>query len=146
MRLGNGPGGEHTDVMSSAGAAPSQWLGWSVVTWFVVGAAYGFGLLSILTIGLFVLGGAVIASGALLVTRAGRRGVSGVLCGPAIPLLYVAFLNRGGPGHVCTTVGDATGCIEMWSPWPWVVAALAFLIAGSVLVRRQQHRASTASL
>jgi hypothetical protein len=40
-----------------------------------------------MTIGLFVLCGAVIASAALLATRVGRSGVLAIVCGPAAPLL-----------------------------------------------------------
>lgn len=127
---------------TTANRAPPR----SSVAWLLVGAAYALGLLSVMTIGLFVLCGAVIASAALLATRVGRSGVLAIVCGPAAPLLYVAVLNRSGPGEVCTTVEDGVECSEMWSPWPWVAAAHAFLIAGSVLVWRQQHRGPTSSV
>ena len=98
----------------------------------MVGAAYAFGLLGVLTIGIFVLPVALLATVFLLVgTRRDLRGATGALSGVGVPLLVVAVLNRSGPGRVCTTLaGGAQKCEEQTSPWPWLVAAVLFVLLG----------------
>lgn len=108
------------------------------VAWSLVGIGYALGLLSIMTIGLPILLAAVAGTLALLLSRWARLGVLGLLAGLAVPLLYVAYLNRSGPGQICTTTGDATACLDQWSPWPWVAVALVLLVASGVLQARQQ--------
>jgi hypothetical protein len=48
-----------------------------------------------------------------------------------MPLL-VAYLNRGGPGNVCTTTATSQSCTTEWSPWPWLAAGLLLVAAGAV--------------
>jgi hypothetical protein len=108
--------------------------------WAVVGAAYAFGLLGALSIGMFVLPCALLATWYLARRRQSMAGVAGVLAGVGAPLLVLAFLNRGGPGMVCH---DAT-CWQQSSPWPWLIAGVLFLllgVAGQVLAahRRRPH-------
>jgi len=117
-------------------AAPAgrlrPWL-W-FVAWFVVGALFCLGLLAIMTIGVFVLAVAVIAA-IVLATRPGSaRGLPGLLSGLALPVLYVAYLNRSGPGTVCHAISGGTECTDEWSPWPWLVIGLVLLAAGVVLM------------
>lgn len=62
----------------------------------------------------------------------------GVRCGqtdPGGPRLYVAFLNRGGPGERCTSSPDGIECTELISPWPFVVLAVLAVVAAYGLVR-----------
>jgi hypothetical protein len=47
-------------------------------------------------------------------------------------VLYVAWLNRDGPGQVCTSTATDTSCADEWSPWPFV--ALAVVLAGAGVV------------
>ncbi len=112
---------------------------WSAfLTWSLVGVGYALGLLSIMTIGVPILLAAVAGTAVLLLSRWAKRGVLGLLAGLAVPLLYIAYLNRSGPGQVCSSIGDATACIDQWSPWPWVAVALVLLVASGVLQTRQQ--------
>ncbi len=109
------------------------------LAWFLTGAAFLLGLLSIMTIGPPILLAAAAATVALGVTRRSRRGTPGLVSGLAVPLFYVAFLNRSGPGEVCTTTGDVTECIDQWSPLGWAAAGLISLVAGVFLFRQQQE-------
>jgi hypothetical protein len=97
----------------------------------VVGAAYAFGLLGILSIGIFVLPCAVLGTWYLARRPPSLKGLPGALSGAGLPLLYVALLNRDGPGTVCTVLGDgAQRCDQEMSPWPWLVAGLLFVLLG----------------
>ncbi len=59
---------------------------------------------------------------------------SGVIAGAALPLFYVAWLNRQGPGESCRSFGTGgQECTQMWSPWPWVALG-ALLVAAGVAV------------
>lgn len=120
--------------------------------WAVAGAGVALGLLTAPTIGIFVLPAALVL-GSLLAWR-GQRWLAGpgVVAGLGLPLLYVGYLNRGGPGTVCAgpsapapVEGGAGSCMQEWSPWPWIAAGLLLAVAGVVLAlaaarRRQPAR------
>jgi len=103
------------------------------VAWILVGAALAFGVLGIATVGVFVLPVALIAGVALALRPAARRRAAGVVAGAGLPLLYVAYLNRSGPGTVCTTHAGGQACVDESNPWVWLAAALAVIAAGTVL-------------
>jgi hypothetical protein len=98
-----------------------------------------FSLLALLSIGIFVAPFVVLAGSALLSRERGRTAATALICGPALPLLFVAWLNRDGPGDICTTTATSQACVEEWSPWPWLVAAIWF-IAGGVVVSLAYRR------
>src|SRR5689334_3008526 len=102
---------------------------WHYVLWLLVGALGGLGVLSLLTIGPILL----LAAGALtvlcVVLRLLNRSVTALPAGLAVPVLYLAWLNRRGPGDVC----DANGCTGEWSPWPFVAVAVVLLGVAVVL-------------
>lgn len=118
--------------------ARTRWI----AAWSLVGAAWGLGLIALLSIGVYVLAVALAATVALVLVPAARREAAALLAGPALPLLYVAFLNRSGPGTVCTTSGDSESCVDLWTPWPWVVAAALFVIIGAGAVYLSRPRRS----
>jgi hypothetical protein len=107
---------------------------WPFFAWAALGAGMCLSLLAVLSIGLFVvplvIGGLI----ALLVWPGSRTSAAlGVISGLGLVPLFVAYLNRGGPGDVCTT--SATGgqsCTTEWSPWPWLGAGLALVALGAV--------------
>ncbi len=80
---------------------------------------------------------AVIAAVALGLNRRARTGVLGLVFGCAVPLLYVAYLNRGGPGRAGTTIADTASCIEQVSPWGWIAAAAVLFVAGGTQILRR---------
>jgi hypothetical protein len=98
----------------------------------LVGAGYAFGILSALSIGAYVLLITVVAT-FVLATRAGNRvGLPGLVSGLSLPPFYVAYLNRSGPGTICTTTATSQTCSDQWSPWPWIVVGILLLVSGGV--------------
>ncbi|GEM_PF-407260 len=72
---------------------------------------------------------------------------AGVVTGLALPVLYVAWLNRGGPGTVCHAYAGGEQCTEAWTPWPFVGAAVLFFLAAGFMLRsglRTRRRAMAA--
>jgi len=102
--------------------------------WLLVGGLYAFSLLSMLTIGLFILPLPVLATVLLSRRSETRSGLPGLVAGIALPLFYVAALNRSGPGMICSSIdgGSGTMCTEQTSPWPWLAAGVLFLTLGAV--------------
>lgn len=61
------------------------------------------------------------------------QGWQGLLTGVGLPVLYVAWRNRFGPGDVCTRIlGGGQACVQEWRPWPWLAAGLFFIGCGLV--------------
>jgi hypothetical protein len=101
--------------------------------WLLVGGLYALSLLSMLSIGLFILPIAVLATVLLCRHSEALRGVPGLVAGIALPLFYVAALNRNGPGTICSAIdgGRGTMCTDELSPWPWLAAGVMFLALGT---------------
>lgn len=118
-------------MSSSARSGPALF-----VLWALVGAGGCLGVVAILTIGVFVLP-LVAVLGGLLLWRAGTGPpVAGLASGAAAPLLYVAWLNRGGPGLVCHAIPEGQECTDALNPWPWLVVAVLLAGLGLLLYRR----------
>jgi hypothetical protein len=113
------------------------------VLWAVVGAGGCLALLGALSIGVFVAPVVVLLALVLLRTTKADRSMFGAVAGVSLPLFYVAWLNRGGPGNVCRVEENLTTCSEQWSPWPWVVAGIALAAVGIALFRRLGNKRVT---
>jgi hypothetical protein len=109
--------------------------------WCVIGAGGCVGVLSLLTIGPFVLLLTLMLTGLMLWRVDFGWAMAGMISGSSVPLLYVAWLNRGGPGSVCTFSGDGgQSCGDEWSPWPFLVVAVLLAAAGvAVFARQRRH-------
>jgi hypothetical protein len=107
--------------------------------WCVAGAGASLGVLSLLTIGPFVLLLTLVLCGLLLWRLDFGAGMAGLLSGASLPVLYVAWLNRAGPGTVCTTSLTEQRCDDEWSPWPFLVVALLMIVAGVVAFVRMRR-------
>ncbi len=105
--------------------------------WLVVGALAGLGVAALLTIGplLLVVAGLLALAGARI--PALRGGVAAIPAGVGLVALYLAWLNRSGPGDVCETTATEVHCSQQWSPWPFVAVA-ALLVAVSVFLARSR--------
>jgi hypothetical protein len=102
--------------------------------WASCGALAGTGVLAAATIGPVLLLAALAAAAVLLALPAGRtRSATGLVSGAGLPLLWVAVLNRSGPGQVCTATATSTACVQEWSPWPWAVAGVLLVAGGAAL-------------
>ncbi|MFJ9634799.1 hypothetical protein ACIRU8_44635 [Streptomyces sp. NPDC101175] len=114
------------------------------LAWLGIGAAGSLALLTIPTIGLYLFPLAAVAAGAVAFRRGARHGLPGLLSGLGLPLLYVAYLNRRGPGTVCTTTATSQSCVDEWSPWLWLAAGVVLFLAGlgwfTALTRRRAAR------
>ncbi len=110
---------------------PSWWpYGW----WAGVGALLCFGFLAGFTIGPpFLVLGLALGGAGLAIPATRSPSVTALPAGLALPLLYVAWLNRDGPGTICTTTATGGSCEEQWNPWPWVGAAVVLVLATIVL-------------
>jgi hypothetical protein len=111
------------------------------VAWAAVGVGYAFSLLAIASIGWFLLPLPVIATVLLTRHSPARRGLAGLVCGLGAPVLYVAYLNRSGPGTVCTST-PGQSCTDEWNPWPWFAVGIALVLGGAAvfLARRRPSR------
>jgi hypothetical protein len=126
------PGGSNVSV---SGSWLREWL-W-FVAWLFVGGAFTVGMLGALTICVFVMPAAVIAAVVLVRVHRPRGELLGLISGLGVPLLYVGYLNRGGPGDVCTTGRDGSqSCIEEWNPWPWLAVGALLVLIGVIAFAR----------
>jgi hypothetical protein len=98
--------------------------------WFLAGAALSSGLLAALTIGPVLWLVAVVLIVVTLRLGGGNASAYGALAGVGATLLYVAWLNRNGPGNVCVSTPTEQSCTEEWSPWPWLAAGLLLVGVG----------------
>jgi hypothetical protein len=73
--------------------------------------------------------------------REPRSSAWGVATGAGLPLLWVAYHNRHGPGTVCWTRGGAGGCDQYLNPWPWLGVGLLLVVIG-VVAQARRRRAS----
>ncbi|MGZ4713791.1 MAG: hypothetical protein ACXVJ7_05535 [Acidimicrobiia bacterium] len=117
-------------------------MGWGwYFAWFAVGAAYTLAALGAMSIGILVLPVAVAATIVVATRRTSSVGLPGLVSGFGLPFLYVAFLNRDGPGTVCSVSANATDCTDEMSPWPWLVMGVVLIAVGVlVFVRRSRAR------
>jgi hypothetical protein len=104
------------------------------LAWFIVGGLYALSILGAMTIGIFVLPVALAATAFLATRRHARDGLPGLISGLGLPLFYVAFLNRDGPGTICTTTPTSQSCIDEWSPWPWLALGAALVLVGILVL------------
>ncbi|MBW8795182.1 MAG: hypothetical protein JF597_16755 [Streptomyces sp.] len=109
--------------------------------WLLTGACYLLALLTVLSIGLFVLPIAVAGTVVLATRRDGSRGLPGLLSGASLPLFLLAYLNRHGPGTYCTTSAGGSSCTEgLLDPWPVLAVGLLVLGAGPALLLTIRRR------
>lgn len=114
---------------------------WTYAWWTAAGALLGFGVAGLLTIGIFLLpvGLVLVVAGSTwqpLQSSSALASLGGLAAAP----LYLAWVNREGPGTVCESLaGEVTSCAERWSPWPFLAVAAALVaisVAGVLRTRR----------
>jgi hypothetical protein len=102
--------------------------GWlSFLAWVAVGAAivFGFFLFSV-----FVLAAAVLVGVLVALQPSLRRGALGMLTGAGAISLWVAWVQRKGPGTVYWHTATASGSDQYLDPRPWLAAGLLLVIGG----------------
>ena len=113
-----------------AHASGCTWF-WS---WAVLGCAAALGAL---TIGVPVLAAVVLLGGLMAAQRRLHRSALGFVTGFGVPLLYVAWLNREGPGVTCWQTATDSGCTGHLNPLPWLLLGAALFIAGVIVYARR---------
>lgn len=127
---------DHAPVTSP----PWRWF----AVWIVVGAAFALGSISV--IGIVVLPIAGIATALLARNKRVVAGIVGIVSGAGLPFVYVAYLNRDGPGTICTATNGGESCRDEWSPWPWLGVGVGLVALGVALfvgTRRRAYFAAT---
>jgi MYXO-CTERM domain-containing protein len=61
------------------------------------------------------------------------------LAGAAWLPLWLAWLDRSGPGDVCTGSTEAMSCSTTGDPWPWLGAGVLMVVAALVLALRRSR-------
>jgi hypothetical protein len=113
------------------------------IAWMLTGAGYALGILGALSIGPYILV-ITVATTIVLATHTGSRvGLPGLISGLSLPLFYVAFLNRSGPGTGCTSTATSRSCVDEWSPWPWLAIGIVLLVSGCVWFAMANRRRRT---
>ena len=104
-----------------------------LLAWALSGAVLALGLGTAFTPWL-LLSVPAVGLALLLGLRSGTdRRAWAALAGAGWLPLWLAWLNRDGPGDVCTGSVAASTCTTEGSPWPWLVAGLVMLVGGLVL-------------
>lgn len=107
----------------------------SAVYWALVGALGAFGLAALPSVGMFLLLGAALLTILAIALKVNRHALPALLIGAAVIPFYIAWLNRDGPGNICTPIENGTSCGEQLNPWPFVAAGAVFVALGAVLLR-----------
>lgn len=110
---------------------------WTYALWGGVGFLVGFGVVGILSIGIFLLAFALLLAIVGLTIPASRTPAAlAALPGMGIMPLAVALNNAGGPGERCVIAATSTSCSELLNPWPFAIPGLLLVVAGGWLVWR----------
>ena len=88
------------------------------------------------SLGPIALGPALIAAGALSTSQAARRSPLGMLAGAGLVFLFVAYVQREGPGTTCWHTATAEGCDQHLNPIPWLVIGLLLVLSAILLHNR----------
>ena len=102
--------------------------------WVAVGALGAVGLVSL---GPVALAPALTAGILMARIAAARESAFGLMTGAGLLLLFVAYLQREGPGTTCFRTATSSGCEEHLNPLPWLALGLLFVVAGLVAQMRR---------
>jgi hypothetical protein len=114
-------------------APHSRTLRSTQLPWFLAWLAVGVGLgLGVSVLGVFAVPLALLAAVLLGVRHHAGRPALGALVGVGLLLLYVAYVQRKGPGTVSWHTATASGSNQYLDPRPWLVAGLLLVVGGLV--------------
>jgi hypothetical protein len=116
-------------------AARPSWGAFAV--WTVAGVAFGFSLVVIPSLAAILL---VVALVMGILRPALFGSAVGSLAGVGLMSVYIAFVQRQGPGTVCWQTATASGCDEYLDPRPWLVAGLAMIVIAVVVQATRRRR------
>jgi len=110
--------------------------------WFVawVGVGIGFGL-GVSVIGVFAVPLALAVTVLLVVFHHADRSALGIFVGVGLLSLYVAYVQRKGPGTVTWHTATASGSDQYLDPRPWLVMGIVLVVVGvATFVWRERRR------
>jgi hypothetical protein len=102
--------------------------------WALIGGAAALG---VVTFGVLLLVPVLVVGGLMASRPTIRRSALGLISGAGLLLLYVAWVQRSGPGTTCWQHATASGCDQHLNPLPWLLAGIALFIGGIVAFARQ---------
>jgi hypothetical protein len=115
--------------------------GWAwFLVWSLLGSAAALGAVSLGP--LLVL--PVLLGGVFLWTKRpdARDSAFGLVSGAGTLLLYIAWLQRDGPGTTCTRTATSVRCDAHLNPLPWLVLGIVLLVTGVVAQARYWRRSA----
>ena len=99
--------------------------------WFFAWVVVGVGLaLGVSVLGIFAVPLALLATVLLILFHHAGRSAFGILAGMGLLFLYVAYVQRQGPGTVHWHTATASGSEQYLDPRPWLVAGVLLVVAG----------------
>lgn len=100
-----------------------------MLLWALPGALLALAVAALLSIGPYALVAAVIA--AVVVGRVTHgRGLGGLAVGVGLLGLYLAWVQRRGPGLACTSSPGSQECQEYLDPVPFLVIGIVVIVLG----------------
>ena len=110
------------------------------VRWFCAWAGVGIGFaLGISALGLVAVPVALLAAIVLVVRHHAGRAAFGTLVGVGLLSLYVAYVQRAGPGTVNWHTATASGSDQYLDPRPWLVVGVLLVVVGAVAFLWRVH-------
>jgi hypothetical protein len=111
--------------------------------WFAAWVGVGVGLaLGISALGLIAVPLALLAALVLAVRHHVGHSALGILVGMGLVSLYVAWVQRRGPGTVQWHTATASGSEQFLDPRPWLIAGLLLVAIGTVAFLWRGRRSS----
>jgi hypothetical protein len=92
-----------------------------------VGVGFGLG---VSVVGIIAVPLALVATVLLVVFRHADHSAFGIPVGVGLLALYVAYVQRRGPGTVSWHTSTASGTDQYLDPRPWLVAGIVLVVLG----------------
>jgi hypothetical protein len=115
---------------------------WLLFTgWLLTGTCYLLALLTVFSIGLFILPLPIVGTVVLATRRGTQRGLLGLVSSASLPLFLLTYLNRHGPGTYCDNSAGGENCTDgLLNPWLLLLGGLLLLAAGVALFHTVRRR------
>ena len=113
------------------------WAGCGASAIFILVGAFAYGPLAVVP--------AVLFAGAALVLGGANGSAVGSAAGVGAWAFVLGWLNRDGPGMVCSSAAGT--CNQEWAPWPFWLAGVLFVVVPVIVfvhLRRESRRTPAA--